>query len=313
MFARIILKYYNCSNIMPVYPITFSIPESKIVDTIPIKTKVLSSLMPSLIPGNASSYIYNTEKDYYNEYKSSLFATTFKKGGWDCMRHYEILACGAIPYFPNIENCPINTLALLPKDLIKHGNTLYNKYAKTPISEIDMTECNFLIKSLLEYTRNTLTTKKMAQYILDKTNNSNVKRILFLSGSTEADYLRCVTLHGFKELLGSECHDYPMIPHIYKSNSINYSKLYGKGITYSNLLDSTLHDSSLDICIESDIVNHTYDLIIYGSYHRGMPFYNKVMSNYSPDTVILLCGEDDHSCNYNVYVERGHHVFVREL
>lgn len=294
---------------MPVYPITFSIPDSKIVESIPIKTKILSSL----IPGDRSTYIYNTEEEYYNEYKSSVFATTFKKGGWDCMRHYEILACGAIPYFPNIENCPLNTMALLPKDLIKYGNILYNKYAKTPMFDIDITECNSLIQSLLEYTRNTLTTKKMAEYVLDRSNNYDSKSILYLSGCTQADYLRCVTLHGFKELLGSRCHDYPIIPHIYKSDSIDYSKLYGKGITYSNLLDSTLHDPTLDTSIESDILNHKYDLIIYGSYHRGMPFYDKVMSVYSPNNVILLCGEDDHTCNYNVYVERGHHVFVREL
>jgi hypothetical protein len=47
---------------------------------------------------------YNTEEEYYNEYKKSYFAITTKKCGWDCMRHYEILANGCIPYFLNIEN-----------------------------------------------------------------------------------------------------------------------------------------------------------------------------------------------------------------
>ena len=108
---------------MPVYPISFSIPESKIVSTLQNKTKLISNL----IPGNISTYIYNTEEEYYNEYKSSLFATTTKKSGWDCMRHYEILACGAIPYFPNIEKCPENTMAFLPKSLIKYGNMLFER------------------------------------------------------------------------------------------------------------------------------------------------------------------------------------------
>ena len=93
---------------MPVYAITFSIPELKIVRGMQHKTKLLSNL----IPGNMSTYIYNTEEEYYNEYKSSLFAITTKKSGWDCMRHYEILACGTIPYFPNNENCPKDTMAL---------------------------------------------------------------------------------------------------------------------------------------------------------------------------------------------------------
>jgi hypothetical protein len=29
-----------------------------------------------------------------------------KKGGWDCLRHYEIIGNGCMPYFENIEKCP---------------------------------------------------------------------------------------------------------------------------------------------------------------------------------------------------------------
>jgi hypothetical protein len=46
-------------------PITFSIPEEKIVSFIKEKTKLLSSL----IPGDISTYIYNTEEEYYKEYQ----------------------------------------------------------------------------------------------------------------------------------------------------------------------------------------------------------------------------------------------------
>ena len=294
---------------MPVYPITFSIPESKIVKSLPDKTKLLSNI----IPGNLSTYIYNTEEEYYNEYKSSLFAMTTKKGGWDCMRHYEILACGALPYFPNINKCPENTLSFLPKNLIKSANMLFKKYKNKEINPAHIKECSDLITSLLDYTRNHLTTIKMAQYILNITGSSNASKILYLSGETRPDYLRCSTLHGFKELLGSSCHDFPIIPHIYKSDKIDYSALYGKGITYTNILSEELHDCESDLTIEDDILNEKYDLIIYGSYHRGMPFYDLVYRIYPPNKIILLCGEDDHSCNYIDFVNRGHHVFVREL
>ncbi len=54
------------------FPITYSIPEEKIVNKIPYKTKMLSDL----IPGKTDTYIYNNETDYYNEYKSSYFAIT---------------------------------------------------------------------------------------------------------------------------------------------------------------------------------------------------------------------------------------------
>ena len=39
---------------MSAQPITFSIPETKIVDSIPIKTQVISKL----IPGQMDTYIY---------------------------------------------------------------------------------------------------------------------------------------------------------------------------------------------------------------------------------------------------------------
>lgn len=292
------------------YPITFSIPEEKIVDTIQHKTKFVSSL----IPGDTSTYIYDNETDYYNEYKKSMFAITIKKSGWDCMRHYEILANGTIPYFPDIEKCPPNTMALLPKNLIIEGNSLYNKYKnQDKLSQEDMNDCYNLISRLLNYTRTHLTTNKMAKYILNKTGNGDVKNILYLSASISPDYLRCVTLHGFKELFGDKCHDYPKIPHIYKSNDIDYTQLYGKGITYTNLLEPELRNDELDSTIEEDIQNKKYDIVIYGSYHQGMLGYDIVSKYYNPNEIILLCGEDEHNCDYQQWLNKGHHVFVREL
>ena len=293
------------------YPITFSIPEEKIIRTIPSKTKLLSNL----IPGKMSTYIYNTEEAYYNEYRCSYFATTTKKGGWDCMRHYEIIANGCVPYFPDLEKCPVNTMALLPKDLLLEGNALYSAFStKKELTDTDKKQYTQLAEKLLEYMRTYLTTKMMATYILEKANLSHSSRILYLSKDTGPDYLRCVTLHGFKELLGPMCHDYPKIPHIYKSKDIQYSQLYGKGITYTNLLDASFHDDSLDKnIIEDKIKQKFFDCVIYGSYHRGMPFLDLVNTVYKPNEVILLCGEDIHKCNYDDWVKKGYNVFVREL
>ena len=293
-------------------PITFSISFDKIVKNIPQKTKLLSNL----IPGKLETYIYNNETDYYEEYRKSYFATTTKKAGWDCMRHYEILANGCIPYFPNIESCPVNTMALLPKNLILEGNNLYNSIKHKNIDDLtekEISECNILIAKLLDFTRCNLTTNTLATYILEKTNYSSVSRILYLSGNTDPDYLRCVTLQGFKELYGSNCHDYPKIQHIYKSNNINYGALYGKGISYTNILDESLHDNNLDNNIINDIKSKYYDIVIYGSYHRGMPYYDLITQIYKKNEIILLCGEDCHKCNYRNWLNKGHYVFVREL
>jgi hypothetical protein len=294
------------------HPITFSIPSEKICLNENVKKKIISSL----IPGDISTYIYNNEQEYYDEYKQSYFAITRQKAGWDCMRHYEILANGCIPYFINIENCPKNTMYLCPKDLFLESNILYEKFKDKNINALtneEINEYNILQKKLLEYTKNHLTTNKIAKYILEKINLGKVEKILYLSGDTSPDYLRCLTLHGFKELFQQNCHDYPKIPHIYKSNDINYRMLYGKGLTYTNLLEPIYHNNDLDNSIENDIKSKYYDIIIYGSYHRGMPYYDLINTIYKPNEIILLCGEDAHCCNYNYYLQRGHNVFVREL
>lgn len=289
------------------HTITFSIPKDKLCKINPIKTKVLSNL----IPGDISTYIYNTEKDYYNEYKTSYFAITRKKAGWDCMRHYEILANKCIPYFIDIEQCPKDKLTLLPKDLLIEANRLYEKF-RTDITNTDINEYHILQKKLFEYTREHLTTDKIAEYILEKSNLKNVKKVLYLSGDVGPDYLRCLKLHGFKTLLGYSCHDYPKVPHIYKSANIDYTSLYGKGITYTNLLGPEFRDDSLDNTIIDDIIHKRYDMIVYGSYHRGMWYYDLICQIYSTDKIILLCGEDEHICDYHTFVKKGHHVFIRE-
>lgn len=91
-------------------PISFAIPTMKLKSPV-IKEKQLASL----IPGNMSTYIYKDEDTYYNDYNISNFAITSKKSGWDCLRHYEILASNCIPLFFNLKNCPEHTMINFPK------------------------------------------------------------------------------------------------------------------------------------------------------------------------------------------------------
>lgn len=258
-----------------------------------------------MIPGNPESYIYETEEDYYQQYKDSLFAKTSKKAGWDCMRHYEILANGAIPYFPELPHCPPQTMTTFPKDLVLRGNQLFEKGASHE-------ECRELLQDLLSYTRTHLTTEAVARSILDKT-YPQAKKVLFLSGHLFPDYLRCLTLHGFKMILGKACVDVPRVDHLYADSTIPPEKLYGNGFSYQRVLDPALHDPSSLQNVEQDIRNRLYDLIVYGNIHRGMPYYELVLEHYAPAQVLLLDGEDIHRCNRDAYLQKGHPVFVREL
>ena len=285
-----------------VFPITFSIPEEKMLHSIPKKTKLLSSL----IPGDSNTYIYNTEKEYYEEYQKSCFAMTTKKAGWDCMRHYEIVANGCLPYFPNLEQCPLFTMYMLPKPLMFRSNQLYERMKKDCSDNKDYLH---LLIDMMAYFKEHLTTTVVSRSILQKTGFNLVKKVLFLSGCILPDYLSCLTLHGLKQGLGSDCHDYPKVPYLYK----DYTgvSLYGNGFTYSKLLVPSLRNDTYDLSIIEDIQQHQYDIVMYGSYHRGMPFYDIVCKHYSMDRIILLCGEDLHYCDSSFI--KGHPVFVREL
>ncbi len=157
-------------DINGVYPISFAIPEEKIWKDVNLKDKYkkIANYKPAH-PG--TGYVYAEEKDYYNDYKTSFFALTHKKGGWDCMRHYEILANFCIPYFPDIQNCPIQTMNNFPKDMILKSNSLFEQDFNP---DINIKEYSTILNKIFEYTKNNLTTKKLAEYVL---NTMKEKRI----------------------------------------------------------------------------------------------------------------------------------------
>ena len=77
-----------------------------------------------------------------------------KKGGWDCLRHYEIMMNGCIPIFEGLIDCPQLTLTTLPKsELLKMTQSK---------------ECNpEYTEFILNYTKNNLTTKHMIEKIIN--------------------------------------------------------------------------------------------------------------------------------------------------
>ena len=181
-----------------VLPINFAIPEKKIAKKIDTEPK---NILAPLIPGRLKTYTYKKEKEYYQMYKKSIFALTYKKSGWDCLRHYEIMMNGCIPLFLQLEDCPEKTMTKLPKkkllllrnkfeNILSYFNPLsiYKKkflsYKKILhyLSTISFEKKNiesFIYKNpeifdlkydLLDYTKKNLTTKNLGKYIIDCTN-----------------------------------------------------------------------------------------------------------------------------------------------
>ena len=76
--------------------------------------------------GNLRNYIFDTEESYYAQYAKSWFGYTTKKAGWESLRHYEIIACGTLPYFKSIKNKPNHIMPNYPVEVQLKANELYH-------------------------------------------------------------------------------------------------------------------------------------------------------------------------------------------
>lgn len=189
-FKRELLSHHD-----KVYPISFAIPKNKIIKDTSFNPEFLLS---PLIPGKLKTYIYEDELSYYNMYQNSIFSLTYRKAGWDCLRHYEILMNGSIPIFLNIEKCPTFTMWNFPKKIIFDINNKYENVLNfyNPLKIFKKKFLNFHrisnlftynLKSidiykylnnnkelldyrleLLDYTKKNLTTEVLAKYVVGK-------------------------------------------------------------------------------------------------------------------------------------------------
>jgi hypothetical protein len=151
----------DCSS--EIHPLPLAFPREKIPQAL---YKIQS--LAKLIPGDPSTYIYQNETDYYAGYNQSLFAVTFKKAGWDCMRHYEILACHCIPWFEGIEYCPAKICPTLPKGLLLYTNDLLQRYNHQDFLSGELREkYQHLHELIFTHFIDNCTTDALASYVID--------------------------------------------------------------------------------------------------------------------------------------------------
>lgn len=149
-FKRELLKPTKTIN-----PISFAIPTAK-VNFNKNKTKDFSYITPL----DKKTYIYTNETAYYKDYNEARFGVTTKKAGWDCLRHYEILGNGCIPYFIDIEKCPHHTMVSFPKNLCQQ---VTKQIGKTSCSEV----YENLINELEQHVLNNNTTSALAKQFIN--------------------------------------------------------------------------------------------------------------------------------------------------
>jgi hypothetical protein len=318
-----------------IFPLSYSICDEYVVNTVPDK----KHLWAEVIPGIPETYRFGVEDEaeYQQSYRDSQFALTFKKGGWDCLRHYEILAGGCIPVFREGQNCPEKTMTNFPKELIirankelipwKNTQEYKDKYAK-------------YATELLEYTRANLTTSAAAKYFLNIVHPMkpiNNLKILFIACHEGVNYSREFLFIGLNRLCkaeGGECIMYPRLDFLYDDFDVAHLKnKHGLGYCYSRKLHKTLEKEKNPLTeeeVRNTICSHYWDYVVFakvGPDECGlgtiphMPLWDIVYRNYTKDEIVFLYGGDGQQNmtidnRYSVHLKYHSQFgkcFVREL
>jgi len=302
--------------------IVFGIPEQEIVGCVPEKAFDFAFT----IPGNWRTYIYGADEyEYKRNYRESYYGYTRKKSGWDCNRHYEILASGTMPYFTDLHEAPFTVMSLLPKALIEEGMRLPGVNA-THIDHAMFNDAAYYSAACrtLEYTRRYLSTKAIARYVLETMGKPHAQRVLLLSSKMRSDYMRDMLVHGMRDLLGAGAVDVPTFGFLYEDPAgvppleLKKGELYGQGFSYANRLPRIEIDREN---LPARIAAREFDAVIYGSTAEGgLPFLDEVLAYYDPSSIAVINGEDWHGWtkienpDYAQHKLLGKAVhFVREL
>ncbi|MGB0767789.1 MAG: hypothetical protein ACPGYV_08770 [Phycisphaeraceae bacterium] len=279
------------------YPLSFCIPESLILDAPPTKEQAAGE---GISRGRRRYRFGPGEQDaYYRDYQRSYFGLTYKKGGWDCMRHLEIMANGTLPFFPGIEDCPRYTMTHYPKArLADIGRTYagaltidgYSLSFDPDLAADAITQYEAYVRALLDHTRTHLTTAAMARYVLDKAGRPDATRVLYVASGNKPDYLCDLLFHGMRTILGPGCVDANKLWWMYQSASPKrVGKLYGNGFTYSRHLDEIDLDRT---AIKARLAKREFDLVVFGAVNRCHDLLPEVRRHYDREEVVLVDGED---------------------
>jgi hypothetical protein len=296
-----------------VFPISFCIDEDKIVKTI-VKNK--STAFSSLIPGDFSTYTFNSEEEYNKHYSDCFYAFTWKKGGWDCMRHYEIIAAGCMPFFIDLSSCPENTMKNFPKSLVLEamqlpGFDIHTRTIDMNIFPID--KYYELLDKVVDHAKQHLTSRVVAKTVLDICNfdySENSKTKLVYYNFYIPDYQSLMILQGLKRLLGKRCISTPNDDYMYDDFPEEKCKnIYGKGFNYSRILPAHLRTSQDEFNQMLLDPKDDITLVMFGKCHLESEPHHLLQTKEK----VLLCGEDLHHCHFIHDHNRSSKLFVREL
>lgn len=298
------LNMYNWLKDECIFPLSYCIPDECITSN---ENALVNKhiIIADLIPGEPYTYRYgHDQEDEYNQsYQESRFAITHKKGGWDCLRHYEIMANGCIPIFKNLQNCPPLTLTTFPKELVMESNRELLPWKKEYTAKYN-DYCTKMLQHVREHCSTSATTRYFLS-IMNKLNSNEIKKVLLIVGNCGINYTRETFWIGLKryiQSIGGVATEYPGMDFMYDDYTGSKKELYGNGFTYSSRLNRQkdkpiTHESIIDGILKKD-----WDLIIYGKVgpdelwegsHPNMPLWDHVYKRYGKHEIVFLYGGDE--------------------
>lgn len=314
-----------------IFPLGYSLPEELYLTEVPEKKQIWAEV----IPGFKETYRFSEESDYYQMYQNARFAFTWKKGGWDCLRHYEIIANGCFPIFRDLEKCPEETLTQLQKKLLIQGKKELIPWKETAEYK---EKYQVLMTELIDQSRKHATCITVAENFANNLGIKPGQKVLFLTCDISPNYSRellFIGLNRFMKNLGGICISYPRLDFLYDNypeEKVNL--LYGRGFGYARKLRMESTKESLSYSsneLKESILRREWDFIVYGKMGAdegeqgeipGCPFWEEVSHSYLSSEIGFVYGGDhlqdmtdmgsSHSRHLWTHAQKGK-CFVREL
>ena len=157
-------------------PIAFSIPEEKISATnetarmrnfpTHIVDEEIAQQSDSAFFSSIGSdkQVFTDEAAYYNDLRQARFGITTKRGGWDCLRHYELAANGCILCFRDLDHKPFSCA---PHGLDYTNCIIYHNYEelRSRITSLDAEEYAALREKTTTWIRRNTTTARAQDFL----------------------------------------------------------------------------------------------------------------------------------------------------
>lgn len=283
-----------------VWPLSFSFPRE------PLAINPQPGVLVSPItPGHG--YSFHDERMYMETYANAYWGLTHRKAGWDCFRHVEILASGALPWMLDADGIPRFSMVHYPKVAMASAAARLRRGACVPDSGSR--------ERFRDYFREHLTSMTMARYLLKAAGQESCRSVLFVDERLpgHADYQSVLTLIGLKQLLGPRCQVMFPVDYVYENSRVASEDLYGRGFGYTRVLAPDLRsDSELGVR-PPDLAS--VDMVVVGSISRNAELGREVLKHTDPSRVAWIHGEDLPPTIDEVRSFRasGVHVFVRSI